>query len=491
MARTADGQKVLGFLNEREALHVRPALLLAPLMATMPLYAPDTRLFALLAPREVERGGVFVLTMAVACALVGLVLAVRALRERRWPSLRWLEPAGGVAYVAGLAAFAAGLVDPGLPEVLLAAGGALAGAGLVAEAVAWARCFDGGVRNVMLHGALVCVVSALLTWGTAQLDGVVLLVALGVQVVVGAFAPFFLRRPLATGRPVAGPGADGPADSKGFSAAALDLVSILWVPLLGFFVLVFITTSFEFPAEASPVSTEATGSLIGAALALAVCLVRLDAPFVLTVDKLVIPGCAAVCLVLGSFPVGSPLFHLGAATVFAPLVFMTLYALASLVAVARAGEFPTAFAVGLTLCAACAVSIFAGLMSRSLGPDANLGELSWVVIVAYFAVVFAALGYTSWRREREPEGLAEAAPAGPESSHDELLDRRVTELAEEHALSERETQVLGYLARGYSSTYIASALYISANTVRSHIYNMYRKLDVANRGELLELVNRE
>jgi len=50
-------------------------------------------------------------------------------------------------------------------------------------------------------------------------------------------------------------------------------------------------------------------------------------------------------------------------------------------------------------------------------------------------------------------------------------------------LSERELTVLRYLTSKLDATEIASALYISVNTVRSHIKAIYRKLGVATRAD--------
>lgn len=48
----------------------------------------------------------------------------------------------------------------------------------------------------------------------------------------------------------------------------------------------------------------------------------------------------------------------------------------------------------------------------------------------------------------------------------------------QHNLSERETEVLKYLVKGYSYKMIASACFISLDTVRGHIRNIYAKLHV-------------
>lgn len=60
----------------------------------------------------------------------------------------------------------------------------------------------------------------------------------------------------------------------------------------------------------------------------------------------------------------------------------------------------------------------------------------------------------------------------------------------EGGLTEREAEILVYLARGRTKAYIADALFVTENTVRSHVRNIYSKLDVHTRQELLDLLER-
>jgi DNA-binding NarL/FixJ family response regulator len=54
-------------------------------------------------------------------------------------------------------------------------------------------------------------------------------------------------------------------------------------------------------------------------------------------------------------------------------------------------------------------------------------------------------------------------------------------------LSEKEVEVLGELAQGKSNRQIAQALWLSEQTVKFHLRNVYRKLGVGNRTEALRL----
>jgi ATP/maltotriose-dependent transcriptional regulator MalT len=48
-------------------------------------------------------------------------------------------------------------------------------------------------------------------------------------------------------------------------------------------------------------------------------------------------------------------------------------------------------------------------------------------------------------------------------------------------LSEREVEVLSWLASGASNREIGQRLYITENTVKRHVYNIFGKLNVRNR----------
>jgi DNA-binding NarL/FixJ family response regulator len=50
-------------------------------------------------------------------------------------------------------------------------------------------------------------------------------------------------------------------------------------------------------------------------------------------------------------------------------------------------------------------------------------------------------------------------------------------------LGERESQILGLIAKGFNFNEVSGLLGISPNTVKTHIYRIYRKLSVHSRGE--------
>jgi DNA-binding NarL/FixJ family response regulator len=62
---------------------------------------------------------------------------------------------------------------------------------------------------------------------------------------------------------------------------------------------------------------------------------------------------------------------------------------------------------------------------------------------------------------------------------------------EDHSLSEREMDILQCLVEGKEYKQISEQLYISPNTVRTHIYNIYRKLHVNNKAQAIRLAERK
>lgn len=62
------------------------------------------------------------------------------------------------------------------------------------------------------------------------------------------------------------------------------------------------------------------------------------------------------------------------------------------------------------------------------------------------------------------------------------------ELCAEYGLSPRESEVFELLARGRDNHHICEVLYISPATVKTHTYNIYRKLNVHSQQELISIV---
>jgi DNA-binding CsgD family transcriptional regulator len=73
-------------------------------------------------------------------------------------------------------------------------------------------------------------------------------------------------------------------------------------------------------------------------------------------------------------------------------------------------------------------------------------------------------------------------------SDESLLDKRLNYLQEHFSLSEQELNVMRMIRGGHSKRRIATELLVSENTVRYYAKNLYVKLGVHNKEELLDLI---
>ena len=67
--------------------------------------------------------------------------------------------------------------------------------------------------------------------------------------------------------------------------------------------------------------------------------------------------------------------------------------------------------------------------------------------------------------------------------------QRCTKAAEEYGLSNRETEILSFLAKGRNAQFISEQLNISAYTAKTHVYHIYQKMGVNSQQELITIVD--
>lgn len=94
---------------------------------------------------------------------------------------------------------------------------------------------------------------------------------------------------------------------------------------------------------------------------------------------------------------------------------------------------------------------------------------------AVFSPRLAGFVLDAFRSQGDTPQMASAGPIGPVPS---------AQLSELDHLTDREREVLTYIARGYTYKEVAAQLYLSVRTIESHVSAVLRKLQLSNRREL-------
>ena len=112
----------------------------------------------------------------------------------------------------------------------------------------------------------------------------------------------------------------------------------------------------------------------------------------------------------------------------------------------------------------------------------------WIQITATivsFVMLMAALLMLSNRNLTTGWGIARPASA---ISPDGAIESVSQLLTVENNLTPRESEILALLARGRNRKFISEDLVVSEETIKSHVYSIYRKLGIHSQQELLDMV---
>ncbi|MDR1183871.1 MAG: LuxR C-terminal-related transcriptional regulator [Coriobacteriales bacterium] len=143
------------------------------------------------------------------------------------------------------------------------------------------------------------------------------------------------------------------------------------------------------------------------------------------------------------------------------------------------------------------VNAFGTLVGTSLGHLINGISLLHTSLepIAATLMVFSIIVYIlatarSFSFEQTAEEIKDftAPPVLPDSSQ---LEQGYKQIAEEYRLTPRETDIIELLARGRNIQTIQSKLVLSRNTIKTHVRNIYAKLDVHSQQELIDLVEQK
>lgn len=133
------------------------------------------------------------------------------------------------------------------------------------------------------------------------------------------------------------------------------------------------------------------------------------------------------------------------------------------------------------------------LLTYGLGLGGGLALMTWAdyrflvvdhateLYVLLIAGLFTAVGIWVGLRWAAPQ-TSPAVPV-PDAPPPPALPRQVLE---RHGISPREWEVLACLAQGLTNEEIAQTLFVSTNTVKTHLGSVYAKLAVSRRTQAIE-----
>lgn len=135
--------------------------------------------------------------------------------------------------------------------------------------------------------------------------------------------------------------------------------------------------------------------------------------------------------------------------------------------------------------AALSIGIVVGYTSAQAFETSALAgiQLTAAVAIAYSFVA------SFFHRPRFPDSTLNLDSRVASPSQDKgQWHERCHEVGERYGLSERQREVMSLIAQGRNAEYVANALTISVSTVQTHIRNIYQKLGVHSRQELMDLI---
>ncbi len=112
-------------------------------------------------------------------------------------------------------------------------------------------------------------------------------------------------------------------------------------------------------------------------------------------------------------------------------------------------------------------------------------DRSFEIYIGFIAVIFTALGIWLALKLSKPkiETVVVEKEVYVNRNENFVLD---TSLISQLELSKRELEILNVLAQGHSNQEIAAKLFVSLSTVKTHIQNLFEKLDVKRRIQAVE-----
>lgn len=445
--------------------------------------------FTLLAPAgtlDAVSQTLFLATVLGAKVCVFVAVALFALRSTGPDTLVSVLIACGIALfgflVCGMALQFSAEIDFTRVLPWLMFGGVCLGAGDALMILLWARfCKTFTLRNVYLFVLLSNMVSLVIYF---------LMTLLPPPFVVPATAVLFVVSSVCVKRSI---GIRTSVASEYSLPVAKSAVSRLWRPVFGTMVFCFMSgLMMQISGQQElPLSTVQETSIISSGIVVAVLLVPAllvaKPPNMSRLYKMALPLSAAGFLLLPILWNAAG----GIVNAFAQLGSMVagIILWCMLADMARDTRLPSPLVFAVALACTNASQLLGVLVGFFNASSITSGGIMLTVIALVSLYLLSMLSLFLFR----DKGLTvdEPATSAPQLvvREEQWFSARCEEIASDHQLTTREGEIFVLLAQGRTVHGISEKLFVSENTVKSHIKSIYQKLGIHLRAELIELVN--
>lgn len=457
---------------------------LACLFSTLLIYSGTVISFLRLEQTELFVG-TFAETTLLAGSVLGALFVGLSLAGRRIP-FALLAVGGGVLYICCSLAFAYFSWFGSLGGTSIVALSVAVAAADACLALAWGRvCSQFKMKQALMLVSLASMLSAGICFLYAKLPLPSVTVLFVVVSIVAAMLPLAFAESGGSARTQETTDRE---EARRARSTAASLAGVIVAPGLGLLVFAFVMAVMRTSFNQSQDAYLAALALDALALLAYATLRRRRFSLRGGLHQTFLPLMAT--MVLAATSITATIGYGGEVATFLTYALYALAAvltLATLCAVANAGEFSSDLVFSTAVLLFCAAS-FLGQSFASTLDDSMIHVAVTVATTLYaFAMVLsAALGRRrddTWAQSPSEDREADGQPEEPVAPTSERCDR----IAEEHRLTAREREILQYLAEGHSGAYISDVLFISPNTARTHIHNIYRKLGVSSREDILRM----
>ena len=470
--------------------------------STMPIYSPNVVPLQQCLQRNEIMGG-FVIPMMVSTAAMSAGLFVQATIpssrfDRLLSACSSIAPFGYISCMAYFILASIGAAAACTASMTLC--GVIVGICFPFVAIEWGKQLESfHLRQALLLVCVICASTATINWALSLLDSVPLAISSMILMTVGTLPLYVpstvsLRIKKHSGK---NPQQEGPSDqasrttpetnsagsgeSQESSPLIPRFISVLVPGLIGLSVFAFhMGVSRELVLDS--ISTEILGNITASLILVPWCFIKSKQPTTVLLFSGIAPIAATMLL---SFMAIANDF--GAQNEFIATGIYTFFCLIAQISIALgiAGSHAREFSTSMIWSGFLSLFIAFSLLGLSLGSNLS-GEQP--LMPQAITAVYCAYLVTQAIRSLWKSGAIKHADERGANREKNVYACRCEELAASYSLSPREKEIASYLGRGHTCSYIAKTLVISESTVYTHSRNIYRKVGIQSKEELIQIL---